>query len=782
MKLTIDNLDGLGPQDYTAFVDLSKSPTLVRKLNNPSELKFGLVAGTGSLVVPVVGGRVTLTLNTGNDLFTGYIVEGPTYHYLGWADRGLIYRYEIDALSDVMLMDHKAPPQHPPFVDRNAGSAFDQLTAEALPGWFDVSGVESGDPIPYYSVDPAKKWTASAAEIALSARCSYRDDNGNLFFAPLAANTYALAEDAAAFCPGDLQLQSVNRLVNDLTILGPLEPSAHVKDYFCGDGYTTYFYMSQKPFTRSSQVALYNRTILDEIYTELDPTHWSVTDPLNVITVSNGQLQVAGGTGTDGQTLLNFIEQVELGGATMLEHGDVVFNGASDGVIGGLYAGAVSIANCLAGFRITRLGPYCNIQALVGGSVTGSPLATEAGHHYVFTTMLYPTEIYRMQQVFHSSLHPSGSQRGGGVVACDVRVVLEVQDIDPTNPATQIAPATVLFDNVITNAPGFCTYALINAGSIQCSLAFTFIWLPVDALVRGTLLGGEPVTVLTGSLLDGAECQVTSAPALEFYPEYIPAANELIEVSYRGQGHAAARVINSTSIAAHRSGGDDGVRGSVREIGLPVPRTSADCEIAALALLDDAGQGWSGEYQAWGQFLPGGAADIFPGDGLAVNVPSRMATFTAIVREVDVEIADIAGENSRYTLRFVDAGDPSLDFAFATALMKQTQVLTPIDVTEVGNYYLADLTDAEVTNVTSTTVTIDVGVTLPTGGGIEVRNSDQGWGGGYNGNLTGRFTGGSFTLTRYARAQSYFLRAYDGSTPRKYSRYSAALHVDYPLT
>ena len=781
MKLTIDNLGGLGPQDYTAFVDSSKSPSLVRKLNSPAELKFGLVAGTGDLVVPAIGGRVMLTLSNGNDLFTGYIVETPTYQYLGWADRGLIYRYEVDALSDVMLMDKKAPPPHPPFVDRSAGSAFDQLTAEALPGWFDVSGVQAGDPIPYYSVDPAKKWTASAAEIALSARCAYRDDNGNLFFTPVTANTYALAEDAPTFSPGDLQLLSVNRLVNDLTILGPLEPSAHVKDYFCGDGYTTYFYMSQVPFTRSSLVALYNRTILEEIYTELDPTHWTVTDPLGVITVRNGQLQVAGGTGVDGKTLLNFIEKVELGGATMIEHGDVVFNAASDGVIGGLYAGPVSMAGCLAGFLITPLGDYCNIQALVEGSATGTALATQAGHHYVFTTMLYPTEAYRMQQVFHSSLHPSGSPRGGGAVACDVRIVLEVQDIDPTNPATQIAPATVLFDDIIPDAPGFCTYALINAGRIQCSLAFTYIWLPVDALVRGTLPGEDTVTILTGSLLDGAECEVTTAPALEFYPEYIPAANELIEVSYRGQGHAVARIINSASIGAHQRGADDGVRGSVREIGLPVPRTDADCEIAALALLDDAGQGWSGEYQAWSQFLPGGAADIFPGDGLAVNAPSRMASFTAVVSEVNVQILDIAGENSRYTLKFVDAGNPSLDFAFVAALMKQTQVLTPIDVTEVGNYYLADLTDAEVTNVTSTTVTIDVGFVPVAGGGIEVRYSDEGWGVGYNGNLVGRFTSESFTLTRYARAQTYFLRSYDGSGPPKYSRYSAALHVDYPL-
>src|SRR5208337_835315 len=172
--------------------------------------------GQGSLAVRVIGGRVTLTLSNGNDLFTGYIVQTPTCQYQGWADRGLVYRYEIVALSDVVLMDQKAPPPHPPFVDRNAGSALDQLTAEALPGWFDVSGVEAGDPIPYYSVNPAKKWTASAAEIALSARCAYRGDNGKLFFAPLGASTYTLAEDAATFSPGDLQLQSVNRLVNDL--------------------------------------------------------------------------------------------------------------------------------------------------------------------------------------------------------------------------------------------------------------------------------------------------------------------------------------------------------------------------------------------------------------------------------------------------------------------------------------------------------------------------------------------------------------------------------------
>jgi len=29
--------------------------------------------------------------------------------------------------------------------------------------------------------------------------------------------------------------------------------------------------------------------------------------------------------------------------------------------------------------------------------------------------------------------------------------------------------------------------------------------------------------------------------------------------------------------------------------------------------------------------------------------------------------------------------------------------------------------------------------------------------------------------------QNYFLRLYDSSSPARYSRYSAALHLDYPL-
>lgn len=782
MKLTIDNLDGSGARDYTACLAPDPAAMVTRKLNAPAEMKCGLVPGGGAgLAAPVAGARVVLQRDDGSDVFTGYLTAAPSCAFAGEGERGQQYQYELAALSDAMLLDQKATPAHPPFVARAAGDALRQLTEDTLPGWFDYTGVEAGDTIPYFSVDPGKTWAASARDIALLGRCAFRDGNGKLFFAPLGQNTYALAESNAAFSPADLKLETVNRLANDLTVLGPLEPGAHVKDYFVGDGKTTTFYLSQIPFTRRSEIPLYNRTILDEEYPSLDATRWTVEDPGHAISVSGGQLQVAGGTGTDGQTYVSFIEKVELGGATVLEHGDVAFSAASNGVIGGLYAGAIAIGNCVAGFRVTPAGANSSIQALVNGALAGSPLATQAGHHYVFTTQLYPAEIYRMQQVYHSAEHGSGSARGGAAVACDVRVVLEVHDIDPANPATQVAPATVLYDGVIANAPGFCAYALINAASMQCSVAFTFLYLAIDALVRNTPPGESPQTQRTGSMLDGAQCKVTNTPALQFYATYIPAANEEIEVTYRGRGHAMARVMNSASILAHQNGGDDGVRGAVRQVTAPEPRTSADCEIAALALLDDAGAGWSGEYKAWSRMLPGGAEDIFPGDGLAVNLPSQATEFLGIVREVDVEVADAAGENLLYTLRFVDAGDPALDFTFGTAAVKQAKTLAAIDASQVGNVYLADLTGAEVTNVTSTTVTVDAGMTPAAGGGIEVRYSDAGWGATNSRNLVGRFTTSSFTLSRYARGQTYFLRSYDGSTPPKYSRYSTALHVDYPL-
>src|SRR3989475_13164670 len=153
-----------------------------------------------------------------------------------------------------------------------------------------------------------------------------------------------------------------------------------------------------------------------------------------------------------------------------------------------------------------------------------------------------------------------------------------LHDVDPTNPATAVAPSTVLYDSLISGAPGFCSYVLVNAANLNSSIAFTRILQAVDAEVRSTLPNGSYRTRLVGPLSDGAECKILSSPAPEFFPKYAPASGELIEVRYRGYGRAVARVNNRQSIFQQMHGTDDGVRAAVRDVHAPSPRTAADCE------------------------------------------------------------------------------------------------------------------------------------------------------------------------------------------------------------
>jgi len=545
------------------------------------------------------------------------------------------------------------------------------------------------------------------------------------------------------------------------------------------DGLSLKFYLSQKPFAQS-KAALINEQYLG---TSLDPTTWVVNDPSHAVSVVAQTLQIAGGTGVDGQTTVAFIEQIELGGALELQHGDVSFTAASHGILGGLYSGVVAAAGCLTGFQITPAGANSTIQALVNGALTGPVMTTTPGHRYFFTTYLYSMEVYRSGETYHSLIHPAGSGWGGAVVPADVRLVLEVQDIDPNNPASLVAAATVLYDGVVTNAPGFCSYALANAVSMQCSIAYTYVSHISLALVRSALPSASYVTQLVGPLAEGAACEITSS-SLDFYPAYVPALNELIVASYRGHGRAVAQVQNGASVTLLHNGSDDGTRGSVRMVKAPRARTDADCENAALAILDDSlATAWSGTYETWSDFLPGSAADIFPGDAIVLNAPSRSASFTAIVRVVAIEIADAVDDRGFYTIEFANdlAAPLALEYEAGVKALALQSSLPLLQTSQVGTYYQANLTEAQITAVTSTTVQVDAGISPASGFGIEVRERDFGWGQANDRNLLGRFSTQTFSLPRLARTQNYFLRLYDSSSPPKYSRYSAALHIDYPL-
>ena len=777
MLLTIDNLDGLGARDYTSALDADSVVEIERRLNQPSELRAALIANTPQFVVPLGGARVVVSRADGSKLFTGYLSEAPVYEYLGWGERGPAYRYQLRALSDELLLDRKQLPARSTFVARPAGEILRQLAADLLPGVFNVAAVQDLDAQPVFSSDSERTFFEHAADLALRARAAYRAHDAALVFAPLGAVAHSISESDAGFSPDGLKLRAPQRIVNDLTVTGRVEPRAHVKDYFLGDGFTLDFTLSDKPFTRR------NVTFFEEEYEggALDTTRWTFADPAATISVSGGKLIVSGGNGSDGQTRVVFVEKIELGGGMLLQHGEASLPAASDGVLGGLYNGSVAIANCFAGFRVTPSGGQSVIQALVNGAATGPTITTVAGHRYGLTTRLYATEIYRTQQTFHSSAHPAGSGLGGAAVAASVRVVLEVHDIDPASPGSPGFVSTVLYDAVVSAAPGYCTYAPVNSASLHCNLAFTRMARISDAEVRSQIPTQSWRTRLVGLQSEGAECLIFDTPELLFHSQYPPVANEAIEVRYRSRGRALARITDPASIAALASGSDDGVRAAVRRVSAPSPRTTADCENAALALLNDSTQpAWTGEYTAWSDALLPAGVDVFPGDSVAISVPSRGANFSAIVRDVRIAISALLGDRERYRIQFANEAAAPLAFAFDPAHLREPLDLTATTAT-AGTEFIADLPNAEVTSITSTTVTIDAGAAPPAGGGIEVRRSDFGWGQENDRNLVGRFTTQVFTVTRLSRIADFSLRQFDASSPPKYSRYSTALHVDYPL-
>ncbi len=771
MKLIIDNQDGLGQQDYTPWVDTEHLPKIIRKLNRAATMTAWLASADTAFRLPVSGARVILQRGDGVRLFTGYLAAAPEQQYLGYAQPGAAWRYLLRAVDDSWLLDRSALPARSPFGLRTAGDALRTITNDVLPGGLDASGVRDVSPVYQYVTHPQRTWSEHANELAVMARASYRASDGKLCFQPVGSVSFPINEGAANFCPEGLTLLQSDELRNDVTILGDLEPVLYVRDYFLGNGVTLAFYLSETPYSKSAV------TVFREDYDTggLEPTLWSVSDPNHKISVNAGSLQISGGPAT-----MSFVEQIELAGGLVLQHGQVTFAAASSAVLGALYNGTIANSNCIAGFQISPSGSNSAIQALINGALTGPVIATTAGHQYSFVTQIICNEAHRTHRTYLSSVHPAGNGRGGDAVAAAMRVLLQVHDIDPNNPATFAVPATVLFDDVLGAPPGFATYGLLNATNLNATLSFSRLQQTPGVEIRSMIPGDAFRTRLSGQLADGGECYVTSAAELRFYPPYPPQQNEQIVVAYRSSARAMARVQDMASIAVHANGADSGRRSMVKRLKLPEAPSSVDCENAALALLDDTVQpAWTGEYRVVSDFLP--ASDVLPGDAVQVTAASRGAAFMAIVREADVQVVSLDDDRSEYAIRFANDAATGLTTEFENMTLPEPLTTVFTATGPSASLYLAPLTAAQVTGVASTSISVDMGQGPAPGGGFEVRRTDGGWGLGADGNLVGRYTTQAFSLPRLSRVQDYYLRQYDASSPAKYSRDSALLHVDYPL-
>ena len=101
MRITINNLDGLGPIDYTDVVPANakggSSLAVQRELNVPSRCTVEIVLGAEGLPMPARRGRVLVSSKNGTTLFTGYIATEPVREYVSETTEGITYRARISA-------------------------------------------------------------------------------------------------------------------------------------------------------------------------------------------------------------------------------------------------------------------------------------------------------------------------------------------------------------------------------------------------------------------------------------------------------------------------------------------------------------------------------------------------------------------------------------------------------------------------------------------------------------------------------------------------------------
>jgi hypothetical protein len=773
LKLTIDNNDGQGPVDYSAAIVANRPFRIVRRLNEPVTCAV-TVFPSGGLAIPARNGRMIVTDDSGIVLFTGYLATEPALELAGQGTMGAVYAAIVDAVSDEILLDRQPLPQSGAVYGASSGSALQSMLARINAGNITTALSSATTTVSEFQADSARTWAANAGALACAVRSAYLLMNGILTLAPIGTTTHALDESQGTLWLSGLQLSMVKALANDVTVCGEAEPCAYVTEYFEGDGTTTLFQLSDDLWTPAPSKS---KPLVDLFSgPAINPQVWKIQDPGAVLGVTANGFTSGGGGSALGTTMLSAISNLELGGGLVLELNNVQFGSATSGILNGLYsAGGTLLANCVAGFEIGQASGAATVAPLLNGTVSGSTFTALAGHLYTLRLRFYSNEAQRIQQAYYAVGTDGGTQLfGAQMLPAAATFVFEVQDTTNGVAGTPLVLSTAAFAG---SPPPFCLFAPYNGGDLECSIGGITVEQQGPVWVVSTPPNGSAVVRRLGTAAQGADCTVSRTGHLQFYPASAPQAGEVVALSYRTRRRSVARLARAASIAAESNGGKlPGTACWIGSVTSPAPRSSVDCENAAgalLALSTSRAAAWSGRYTEWNAEQQG---DVWPGDVLAVA--SSGLTANLVVRSVQLDLSCGVPGLAKYTVGF--ANDWANDLAIQTSaaipvdawLPPQPETTTP----------LANLNAFAVTSINGSAIQIGAGVAPPTGGGFEVRRSDWSFTPGPGPDLVLRSPVANFTIPRQAAMERYYIRMYDASTPPNYSRFSAAVFVNLPLS
>ena len=775
MKVTIDNQDGKGPIDYSSALcadqSTENSVIITRALNEPTLAQLQFDCASSGLEVPARNAFVVITADNGTFLFTGYLPSAAEPVFAGYDSTGPHYRVVANALSEDWLLNRDAVPQTAPLLGQTAGQMVGIVTNRVNPSLVQMNGLEDVGTIGFFEPLPSLPWSENVAALANQARAAYRVLNGQLTLAPVGSTVHTLNDMIGSLRFSPPSATEARQVVNDVTITGRDEPLQYVTELFEGDGATVLFQLQREPFRVTRPVLLNEEFAASSLNTSI----WNVDDSGGYLKLGGGGLALGGGAGTDGSTTLTAIDPVELGGEVVIEAGFVQLNSGSDGVVCGLYSGAISVANCIAGYRVRTSGSDTVLVPLVEGNEVGTTFTLQAGHSYIFRIHVHSSELQRMLNSYFSYGSGGPTVYGGGTVPSPLQLLFELQDM-ALLPYVNIG-STILYDGAIPASAAIASFACVNSLNLQGNIGYFKVTQPGTMWIVSTPASGPSFTRRIGSNTQGADCNVLRSGFLHFYKLAIPQPGEMIAVRYRVAAPSVARFANQeTSLPGGT--GTPAVSQWVGHVLRPPARSSVDCENACQALLNfssNPAAAWKGSYRFHN---PQNQSDIWPGDALNFNSPAAGTNVSLIVRRVMIESTSSSPEVLNYIVEFANDWAETIAMKLSSAI--SPDVYLPQEPKTTAGNYLANLNALQVSSISTASITVNAGMSAPAGGGFEVRAQDYTFGPTGGEGLVLRSPVPNFTITRSADEEQFFIRMYDGSTPPLYSRVSNAIFTNAP--
>ncbi len=769
MKITIQ------AQDYTAALDAAHPLTIERKLNTPSICRLWLsLPVNGSLATPTRGHYLAVAGDDGTVYFTGYLAVSPLPEYAGLAIEGPRYRIAIQAVSDELLLDQVLMPSSAGVAGQSAGEVIASLVAHSGSAAISTPATSLNATIGSFVPEPGASWSKSAGQVASQARAAYRVLNSALSVASVQSTVHPLNETDGSLNLASLQLTaSVNRtLANDVTVCGEHEPVAYVTEYFQGDGVTTQFYLTADPFFPPSA----QTTLIHELFNEayINTSLWFNLSSAGYISLNANGLSMNGSNGIDGETVLSWIDPIEMGGTLLLEAVGVNLSPGSNGALAGFFTGNNTQSQCIAGFLVSSAQGTgaVSIQPLIQGNPSGTSYALNPANQYTLRVRVNCPEIERDLAVYRSFGDNGAILFGGKTNQAPGKIQMEVQ---PFVDGVAGMPVT-LYDGALADLPFTCNLVAASSTNLIGTMRALNLTSLGSSWVVSTPASGDPYTRRIGTTAQAAECHVERTGKLVFYAGFQPAVGEQVAVSYRTIGRSVGRAVNPASQQALAQAGEPAVAAWIGTVTQPASRSSADCRNAASAI-EQAAAGvsalWSGKYNSTRNSF---ATDVWPGDALQLNAPSTNLNAQVVVRSVKVSYSASLPDLVEYAIEF--SNDWADDLAIKTSATVPGDAWLPAPIAPT---LLANLNGLTVTALNGSSITINTGVTPPTGGGFEIRRRDFAFMPGQDPDLVARATVPNITFLRASANDRFYIRMYDGSTPPNYSEFSTALFINLPL-